>query len=180
MARCTGCQGLWLEGASLRAVMAARGVTKTLGAASVGKPRLAHAGTPYCLSCMGPPPQVMQPVLRAGVEVDVCPQCHGAWLDAGEWARAFPGGQRNFSKALSRYGGQLTSGAGSTALAATLAGVSATATPRDPISDEPSPTARVTDALSSVDDLIDVGEVVVDVASGAIEIVGSILSALDF
>jgi uncharacterized protein len=26
----------------------------------------------------------MQPVQRAGIELDVCPQCRGVWLDRGE------------------------------------------------------------------------------------------------
>lgn len=28
--------------------------------------------------------QVLQPVYRAGIEIDVCPKCKGVWLDRGE------------------------------------------------------------------------------------------------
>lgn len=35
--------------------------------------------------------QILEPNYRAGIEIDVCPQCRGVWLDRGELDRLIAG-----------------------------------------------------------------------------------------
>lgn len=38
-----------------------------------------------CPRCLGPPPTLLVPLEVDGREIDACPGCRGAWLDADEW-----------------------------------------------------------------------------------------------
>lgn len=70
---CEVCGGLWVERASLRQLGAAL-PAGSLDAQPV-EPR-------RCSRCEVPMGRLRLP----GVEVDVCPDCQGVWLDAGELA----------------------------------------------------------------------------------------------
>jgi Zn-finger nucleic acid-binding protein len=173
MARCRECEGFWLDGTSLKAALTKSGTRQTAGTHSVGEPRLAHGDTPECPHCSGTMPQQMQPVMRSGVEVDVCPSCHGAWLDKGEWERAFPKGKESFANALRRATENPSSlaivGVGAAAVGAASVGAAAA------LSGNPSgqQSSTVSQLAEGVVDSIDVGSIVIDIAFGAVELVVS-------
>jgi Zn-finger nucleic acid-binding protein len=170
MAHCASCQGLWLDGASLQSIMATRGVRRVANAGNVGHTYVAHRDTPECPHCTGTIPQLMQPVRRVGAEIDVCPKCLGSWLDQGEFERAFPGYSGTVGDTLRRA--ELVKGA-VTAAAIGTAAIGATALAASPPSDDPN-------RSSNLSDILDVGEIVWDVGSGALDILGSILGSIDF
>jgi Zn-finger nucleic acid-binding protein len=91
VARCMHCDGIWVSGASLRTLLTLPAPSGTHHTpAQLGALKLAQRDTPECPHCSGTMPQLMQPVQRSGVEIDVCPQCHSVWMDDGELAKAFP------------------------------------------------------------------------------------------
>ena len=72
---CTRCRGLWLPG---------RLVQATLGATALE--RIRRTGQPRTLHCPGDG-TALQALFHHGIEIDICPHCAGAWLDAGERER---------------------------------------------------------------------------------------------
>ncbi len=74
--RCCTCDGLWLPANVVRAQIGR--VKRPLGIAT-GE----SATTLFCPDDEA----LLLPLWRRGVEVDVCSQCTGVWLDVGELAR---------------------------------------------------------------------------------------------
>jgi Zn-finger nucleic acid-binding protein len=81
--RCGQCAGLFVDRSSLLG----RLPSGESGAGLKALPESAVA----CARCR----VTMRMRVHRGTEVDVCPQCHSVWLDAGEWERiAKPGSTR--------------------------------------------------------------------------------------
>lgn len=72
---CTGCQGYWLPGAALR-----RHLRTAAFDALLIRGGAAPASSLRCLNDDSP----LAAVLTHGCEIDLCPRCHGLWLDHGE------------------------------------------------------------------------------------------------
>jgi len=72
---CSACRGLWLPGAT---------VEKALGHVADSK-HVAVGATAAASPLACPEDGASMAALKyRGVEVDLCPQCHGVWLDRGE------------------------------------------------------------------------------------------------
>ncbi|TDK18570.1 hypothetical protein E2F46_17215 [Luteimonas aestuarii] len=69
---CTRCDGLWLPGRVVRDAIGTAAIDHLPTHAVARRLRCPDDGS------------TLVPVMHHGVEVDVCPQCTGAWLDAGE------------------------------------------------------------------------------------------------
>jgi Zn-finger nucleic acid-binding protein len=74
--RCESCSGIWLAG-----LVVARHVGQVPRAAQIKR-----AGRQTALRCPTDGAQLTE-VHHHGVEIDVCPQCAGVWLDHGELER---------------------------------------------------------------------------------------------
>ncbi|MBI3910787.1 MAG: zf-TFIIB domain-containing protein [Armatimonadetes bacterium] len=86
---CRVCGGLWFDRGEVRALTRLnpealqylqRQVGTAEGAARVGREQHASLLCPVCHQVMDEHPYAVQ----SGVRIDVCQQCRGAWLDAGE------------------------------------------------------------------------------------------------
>ncbi len=73
---CPACRGMWFDGGELRRVLRDRRVGDRLEPMPEGGRRGAIA----CPRCGGP----MDLRRAADLEVDLCPDCRGVWLDMGE------------------------------------------------------------------------------------------------
>ncbi len=80
LAACTDCHGLWLTRESLKQAFASHRPAEKLDASELQPPRIRPAKTRNCPSCSCQ----LAPRWLHGIEIDVCQQCHGVWLDAGE------------------------------------------------------------------------------------------------
>ena len=76
---CPACRGMWFDEAEIEATT---GFTTPLAAlaAAPGRP-----GERRCVRCAC----AMNVVRTLGVDIDVCPQCRGIWLDPGELRQIF-------------------------------------------------------------------------------------------
>lgn len=82
---CERCGGFWIPGASLHRVLSAQGVGELQSVPTTGK------GDVDCPDCHA----ACEAVVIEGCRLDVCPSCHGVWMDSGEVRRVkrlFPGG----------------------------------------------------------------------------------------
>jgi len=73
--RCGRCAGIFVDRSALLGLLPSGGS----GAGLKALPESAVA----CARCR----VTMRMRVHRGTEVDVCPQCHSVWLDAGEWER---------------------------------------------------------------------------------------------
>ena len=71
---CEECGGSWIPGDSLDRVLSVRGAADLTGI------RPASVGDLFCPGCRA----LCDPVVIKGCHLDVCPRCHGVWLDVGE------------------------------------------------------------------------------------------------
>ena len=77
---CELCHGIWLDREQL--VRMVRNPTGTVVPSKPTAPvRLPASGARACPDCAG---SVLTARIVDGVEIDVCPRCHGIWLDSGE------------------------------------------------------------------------------------------------
>lgn len=158
LAACTECHGLWLTRESLKQAFASPRPPEKLDESELQPPLIQPAKTRNCPSCSCQ----LAPRWLHGIEIDVCQQCHGVWLDAGE-LRAIVASHRQR---------QATGSA---------AGLKATADRRD---------ARWYDALdipADADFLLAIGNGLGDLAGGGLEaskavaeFLGEALSLLDW
>lgn len=79
MDQCGDCTGIWFDEAEIEATMGAHTPLFSLATAP------ATPGERGCVRCVEP----MNVVHILGVELDVCPQCAGIWLDPGELKQVF-------------------------------------------------------------------------------------------
>lgn len=156
---CATCHGLWFTEAALRRAPGA-GVESPF--AGHARPRAAAKtkGTPVRRAC----PDCAGTELKArkveGVEVDVCPGCHGVWVDAGELDAVLRWKRGRGGKAGSRLPGAVLGGA------AGVAGAAAVVAAQDP-----SLMQRVGNVAESAGEVLEVGW-------GVLEIVGAVLELL--
>lgn len=73
---CSRCKGIWFDASELDSVMGGEGRVELL----VGIKPSIRGEKLLCPTCIG----YMEPKDIFGVFVDVCPDCGGIWLDAGE------------------------------------------------------------------------------------------------
>lgn len=77
--RCDHCRGIWLSRETLRSLSEHLARPEVLAPPVAG--RAVIAGTRPCPVCS---PEPLAKLTTHGIEVDVCPNCQGVWLDAGE------------------------------------------------------------------------------------------------
>lgn len=77
---CDTCSGLWLTRDTLKQAFASRQPPEKLDESETQPPLLQPARTRHCPSCQCP----LAARWLHRIEIDVCQQCQGVWLDAGE------------------------------------------------------------------------------------------------
>jgi len=76
------CHGIWLDREQLSMFVRNPIAAKALPRVKVVSGKASgSAGTRLCPSCG---PTILKAKVVDGVEIDLCPACHGIWLDAGE------------------------------------------------------------------------------------------------
>jgi len=71
---CEHCGGSWIPGAALDRVLSDQGIVKLKSV------RPTSVGDLFCPDCH----DLCEPVVIQECRLDLCPRCHGVWLDAGE------------------------------------------------------------------------------------------------
>lgn len=71
---CEQCGGSWVPGAALDRVLSARGIGEIISI------RPTSVSEMLCADCHN----YCNVVIIEGCRLDLCPRCHGVWLDAGE------------------------------------------------------------------------------------------------
>jgi Zn-finger nucleic acid-binding protein len=118
--RCGQCAGLFVDRSSLLG----RLPSGESGAGLKALPESAVA----CARCR----VTMRMRVHRGTEVDVCPQCHSVWLDAGEWERiAKPGSTRgsHFGRTAVIAGAAAVAGGAAASASARSSAAQAASTP---------------------------------------------------
>jgi len=118
--RCAQCSGLFVDRSSLLGLLP----SGESGAALKALPESAVA----CARCR----VTMRMRVHRGTEVDVCPQCHSVWLDAGEWERiAKPGSTRgsHFGRTAVIAGAAAVAGGAAASASARSSAAQAASTP---------------------------------------------------
>lgn len=159
--RCSECTGLFVDRSALLGLLPAG----ESGAKLDGLPESAVA----CATCR----VTMRMRVHRGTEVDICPQCHSVWLDAGEWERiAKPASSKGskFGRTVVLTGAAAAAGAAAVAAAAASP---ATQSAAAQVAATPGAESLVSQVASGV------GEVVVDgVVEVVFEFIGEALGSL--
>lgn len=74
---CSHCKGFWLPGASIQRAMSTQGVSELQVAPRGPRSRI------RCPECRSE----FELLTIGGCHLDICPRCHGVWLDSGEARR---------------------------------------------------------------------------------------------